>query len=76
VTLFVRKFIELATAALTASFVAISFNEGAMSSSVQNRIYPPARPALCEEGFHVGPAGTCVLGAANPTSPRRLRPIW
>jgi hypothetical protein len=51
-----------------AVMVLVAFSTGATASTIGSRTYPPTRARPCEIGFHIGPAGTCVLGLASPTS--------
>jgi len=67
------KFVGCGVSAALASWISIGSTQAAMAPTV-GAGNPNVQYADCAVGFHIGPAGACILGADNdpPPPPRAV----
>ena len=68
-TMFALKLTGCAAAAAIASFISISATQAAMSPIKHYGETPPGPHVDCAVGFHIGPAGACVIGTDDGAAP-------
>ena len=72
--MFILKIAGCASAAALASLISIGSTQAAMAPAV-NAGNPNVQDVGCAIGFHVGPAGACILGSDNDPPPPPPRAI-
>lgn len=72
--MFVHKLAGCGAAAAIASLLSIAAAQAAMAPAVHFRAADVQR-VDCAVGFHIGPAGACILGADNDPPPPPPRAV-
>jgi hypothetical protein len=67
--MFVPKFTACAAVAAIASIISINGTQAAMSPIRNYGERPPIHHVDCAVGFHIGPAGACIIGTDDPAPP-------
>jgi hypothetical protein len=67
--MFALKFAGCAAAAAIASVISIGATHAAMSPIKHYGETPPVHHVDCAVGFHIGPAGGCVIGTDDAVAP-------
>jgi hypothetical protein len=67
--MFILKLTGCAAAAAFASFISINAAQAAMSPITHYGKTPPVHHVDCAVGFHIGPLGTCIMGADDVAPP-------
>jgi hypothetical protein len=78
--MFVQKLMGCTAAAAVAAFISIGGAQAAIYPAVHygnqgSQHTPDIHHVDCAVGFHIGPAGACVLGTDDPPPPAEHREI-
>jgi hypothetical protein len=70
--MFVLKIAGCAAAAAIAAFISVGSTRAAMSPVVPHAV-PNVHHVDCAVGFHLGPAGACIVGTDDAARPHERR---